>query len=141
MFNDIECAVEIYIKSLASKSMETLRPEIISRTLYESFNNWGKRDTKYNKTFKKLQTDDYRVITSAFAELNPLRPGTYDMWWAREHMRFKNISGQQMRYVHELMYAFLTKYSRGTLHEYKIEKENKRNSENKVGKKKRSKAS
>lgn len=86
------------------------------RVLIQSFKNWGSKDPKYKKLYKKLCDGAFAVITEAFTEIQVHKPGTWDMWWAEEHMRFKGIvKAETMRLVHELLYVFLTKYSRGEL--------------------------
>ena len=84
--------------------------------LFESFKNWGSKDPALRKTYKKLGDPCFDIILSAFDELSILTPGQYDFWWAKNHMRWiRNVKQEQLRYVHELMYHFLTKYARGQL--------------------------
>lgn len=86
--------------------------------LFESFKHWGSKDKIYKKTYKKLSEPCFDIILSAFDELNIHTPGQYDWWWTKEHMRWnKSVADQQKRFVHELMYIFLTKYARGELHD------------------------
>ena len=86
--------------------------------LFESFRNWGSKDPTFKKTYKKLKDPAFDIVLSALDEINIHTPGQYDFWWCKSHMRwFKIVPDQQARWVHELMYNFLTKYSRGELYE------------------------
>lgn len=90
--------------------------DVIARALFESFKTWGSKDLKYKKSYRKLDDAAYAIIRAAFEELQIYKPGQYEFWWTNQHMRFiKSVSNQQTRLVHELMYHFLTKYSRGEL--------------------------
>ena len=89
---------------------------MVARILKESFVNWGQNDPVYKNLFNQLNDEAFLIVADAFEELNDHKPGTYEFWWANEHMRYKGqISNEQMRLVHELMYIFLTKYARGSL--------------------------
>ena len=89
--------------------------------MFESFKNWGSKDEKYKYLYKKMHEKCFDVVRSCFSEINQYKPGTYELWWAQEHMRFKNVSDENMRVLHELMYEYLTRYSRGTLHAQRTE--------------------
>lgn len=86
--------------------------------MFESFKKWGLKDPALKKTYKKLGEPCFDIVLSAFDELDIHTPGQYDFWWMKNHMRWiKKVPDRQARYVHELMYNFLTKYSRGQLHD------------------------
>jgi hypothetical protein len=95
----------------------------ISSALIESFKNWGSKDPIYKKTYKKIDQDGFRIVIDSFSELDIYKPAVYDMWWQKNHGRYNNaVPDRQRRYVHQLVYEFLTKYSRGKLNESKAKK-------------------
>lgn len=101
------------VKTTPGKMM-TENPFTIA--LFESFKNWGSKDPALRKTYKKMGEPCFDIILSAFDELTIHTPGQYDFWWAKNHMRWIRVVKQgELRYVHELMYHFLTKYARGQL--------------------------
>lgn len=88
------------------------------RILFTSFKNWGSKDRVYKRYFKGLSENALGAISDAFTELQVHKPGTWEFWWANEHMRYKGkISNQEMRTVHQLIYVFLTKYNNGKLND------------------------
>lgn len=96
--------------------MDLYHRDLITRTMFESFKNWGSKDEKYRKYYKKLHIKCFDIVLACFSEINQYKPGVYELWWAQEHMRFKGVSNENMRLLHELMYVYLTRYARGTLH-------------------------
>jgi len=97
--------------------MTDLLPQtMLGRVLAQSFKNWASKDSRYKSMYKKLPPDAFTVINDFLLTEENHKPGTYDFWWANEHMRYKGmVKDEVMRNVHELMYHFLTKYVRGTL--------------------------
>ena len=84
--------------------------------LFQSFKNWGARekDKRLRAMYGRLEDRTFDVIKAGLSELDNAKPGTFDWWWVKNHMRF-SIKGEQQRLVHSLIYQFLTKYARGTL--------------------------
>lgn len=88
----------------------------ISGTIIKSFHNWGKKDKKYKRTYKKTPAEALTIVEDAIRELKELKPGVFDFWWAMNHMRYnKKVKQDHVRYAHELAYHFLTGYAHGRL--------------------------
>jgi len=87
---------------------------VSAKVLLQAFHNWGPRDKRLKATYAKVEKVAFEVVEVAFLELDDPKPGTFQWWWTRQHMRFK-VKDEQMRLVHELANEFLTKYARGTL--------------------------
>jgi len=88
---------------------------ILAEAMKASFENWLKKDLKYKKLQKSVTPAMYRLIYKAFEELDNYRPATYDLWFVINHMQFKEMRQTEKHLVGELMYNFLTKYTRNEL--------------------------
>lgn len=88
----------------------------LSGALRVSFDNWGKQSSVYKDLFKSLRKETLVIASKFFEEAQSLKPGTYEVWWAKEHNRFiKDHKQRELLLLHEIMYNFLTEFARGTL--------------------------
>lgn len=91
----------------------------LARNVFAGFQNWASTDLVYKPTYKKIHAESFVVITDALQEMPDYRPTTYESWWNENEQRYtKTVKYEQVRYMRELMYTFLTKYVRGTLNEH-----------------------
>lgn len=90
--------------------------ELMAKVMQTSFANWGKRDPKYKTQFKKLDDIHHQIINDALSELGHFTPYQWDVWWMRSHMRYyKQYRQDKMRMLYQMVYEFLSLYSRGKL--------------------------
>jgi len=90
--------------------------ETIARGLMLSFTNWASKDLKYKRVFSAIdKTPAMDIVQCGLSEIDALKPGYFDLWWAKNHMRFQKVRQVDARKVHELMYVFLTKLARKEL--------------------------
>lgn len=78
--------------------------------------SWAAKHKAYGPLFKTLSPGALRVIEASLGEMQAIKPGVWDYWWANEHMRFVGACQQrEMARVHEIMHYFLTDLARGRL--------------------------
>lgn len=90
----------------------------ISNALKVSLDNWGKASPKYAGLYKTLSHDVLMIGHAALEEMTLVKPGGFEVWWAMQHNRFirnKGIKQREVLLLHEIMYHFLTAFSRGQL--------------------------
>jgi hypothetical protein len=90
----------------------------ISNALKISLDNWGKSSARYAPLYKTLPRDVLAIGHAGLEEMTPVKPGGWEVWWAKNHNRFIRASGVKQRdliLLHEIMYHFLTAFSRGQL--------------------------
>jgi hypothetical protein len=93
--------------------MESVAMPIVLKTALE---NWAKNNTQYSALFKSLSKDVLKIVDDAFKEMPRVKPGEYDYWWARNHVRYtKQCKQRELLLLYEIMYHFLTAFSRGQL--------------------------
>lgn len=99
---------------MAEKSVPSATGNLLKLTL----ETWASNSKSYKDLFKTLSKEALTVTTAAFNEMGRIAPGTYDFWWAREHVRFISVVKQrELLLLHEIMYNFLTAFARGELNE------------------------
>lgn len=92
--------------------------ELMTEVMLKTFNRWGKRDKLYSKHFKNLPDVAFDIITTAFGEINVYHPYHFDVWWLRNHMRFRGSYRQEdMKILYQMIYTFLGLFARGGLNE------------------------
>jgi hypothetical protein len=104
-----------------------------------SLDTWAKASPGYKSLYKNLDSSVLAVAHTAIDELTIFKPGAYEIWWAKNHMRFvKQFKQRDLLRVHEIMFNFLGDFSRQQLkkvHHAQEEKNNKSQEEknNSVG--------
>ncbi len=85
--------------------------------LKAAFERWAKKHPIYAAVYKKIPSEVIGGVGFiALEELPYIKPGAYDFWWAKNHVRFMGEYRQKdLSLLHELMYHFLTAFSRGQL--------------------------
>lgn len=90
---------------------------IMGKALIRSFENWTSK-AGHSSRWKKVPNETRQVVVDALCEIEILKPGCYDSWWALNHNRYIRQPGVrqiELRIVHTLMYYFLTAFARGEL--------------------------
>ena len=83
----------------------------------KSFNRWASKSV-YRKLIKKLSRAALKVAYTALVEMDTIKPGTYDTWWATHHNRFiRKVTQRELILIHECMYHYLTAFARGELND------------------------
>ena len=91
----------------------------LASALVISLENWAKSSPKYKDLFRTLSKEILVIARDAFLEMQPAKPGVYDFWWAQNHNRYiRDFKQRELLTLHEIMYHFLTAYSRGEFLEY-----------------------
>lgn len=101
----------------SAKKVEPAKTEYVS-IVRTAFIHWAKNHKKYSRLYKKIGKEVLTVGFIALKEMYPLKPGTYEVWWAKEHNRFirkKGVTQKELSLLNEIMYYFLTAYCRGEL--------------------------
>jgi len=85
---------------------------ILAEAIKASFYEWAKTHCK--NQIAKIEKETFEIIEYAIDEMQAYKPGSYDVWWTVDHVKFK-INGKQQRLMHEVMFHFLTDYAHGRL--------------------------
>lgn len=108
----------------------------LSTALKVSLDNWAKHEPKYAALYKTLSKEVLSVAHAGLEEMRDVKPGGWESWWALNHDRFIRKPGvlqRELLLLHEIMYHFLTRLSRGTLdHEPNESRTTERKTKNKT---------
>jgi len=84
--------------------------------LMQKLDSWGNDNQLYRNTYVSFEPEMLGIIKCFFIEEVTHKPGTWDIWWTKNHMRFKgHTTNLEMRKCHEVMYNFLTSLARKSL--------------------------
>jgi hypothetical protein len=89
----------------------------LTAAIKRSFLKWL-ASSRYAQVYADLSDEVKEIIDVALSEVQPLKPGQYDLWWACNHNRWIRNPGvmqQELQRMHELLFPFLLAFSRGEL--------------------------
>lgn len=88
---------------------------VLADAIKAAFENWCQVDPIYKRSAKKLKPAALEMIHAGFDELPNYKPGTYNLWYVTNHMRFIGIAQKDKTLANELTHNFLSKYVRNEL--------------------------
>lgn len=82
-----------------------------------SFENWVKNHKAYAALYKTLPDYVTKIAFDAIESMEPLRPETYQFWWAGNHDAYIRTGAKQreLLLINEIFYYFMCAYARGEL--------------------------
>lgn len=91
----------------------------LTNALKASLDSWGTKHKTYGTMFKGMNPAARAIAHNFLEETKAIKPGSWEVWWAREHNRFirSGVMQRELIVLHEIMYHFLTDFSRGKLAE------------------------
>lgn len=87
----------------------------IADAMLRSFDLWAKNDPRHRRIYKDASDGTKTIIQSSMQEMIDYRPSSFEHWWLKHHMRFREFKQSEFVAARAMMYAFLTKYCRGEL--------------------------
>lgn len=88
----------------------------VTNALKLALEKWAKNNPTYAALYKTLTKDALAVAYAGLEEIQAVKPGAYEMWWATQHNRFiSNVKQRELILVHEIMYHFLSAFARNEL--------------------------
>ncbi len=96
--------------------MVTGEIQALTGALKLALDTWGKKSPKYSGLYKALPRDVLEIAHKALEEMTVIKPGSWEIWWATQHMRFiGSFKQMHLMILHEIMYHFLSAFARGEL--------------------------
>jgi hypothetical protein len=95
----------------------------VSAAIKRSFLQWVSK-SKYAQWYADFSEDIKEIIDCAITEVQPLKPGAYDMWWACNHNRWirkPGVKQAELQRMHEMLFPFLLAFARGSLNKEESE--------------------
>lgn len=90
--------------------------ELLSDVVYRSFETWAKHEKLYAKCYRKLTDEAKKLIHTAFMEMRIFKPIIFDVWYAKNHYRFRKlVRNEEIRILYQMLYNFLADYAHGRL--------------------------
>lgn len=89
--------------------------QLIAGALANSFDRWATNHERFGKLYVKMPREVLTIIRTGLGEVEALNPISWDVWWLKEHNRFRKdgIRQDDKRYITQLMHAFLADFHRG----------------------------
>jgi len=103
------------VKQIARKDLGRERMEFkrLTSALKAALQRWCKASKVYAPRYRALSPEAIMVMHAGLEEIQVLKPGMWDWWWANHHMRFNlKVTQRELLIVHEIMYHFLTDLAR-----------------------------
>jgi hypothetical protein len=92
--------------------------QMMARVIQASFHNWAKNSETYGKLYAKMPPELMDVINVGLSEVAEYTPFQWDLWWLKNHNRFRRIYRQEdMKIMVQIIYAFLCLHARGKIGE------------------------
>lgn len=92
----------------------------LGQLMINRFIEWVNNSKRHEKLYSgQLSPGAGDIIKAALMELQIYRPYYWNVWWLKNHMRFRNLGVTQVerRTLDVLMYDFLVLYSKGRFDE------------------------